>query len=106
MKIIIAQVIGNIVASIKTRSHQNWKLLIVRPIDTKGRFSGSSIIAIDVAKAGVGDCVLIMQEGNSIRSIIQDSKGAVDALVVGVVDYIEENGKQLSLSIESESGKK
>ena len=46
-----------------------------------------------------------MQEGNSIRSIMQDSKGAVDALVVGVVDYIEENGKQLSLSIESESGK-
>jgi len=36
---------------------------------------------------------------------MQDSKGAVDALVVGVVDYIQENGKQLSLSIESESGK-
>ena len=102
---IIAQVIGNVVASIKTRSHQNWKLLIVRPIDTSGKFIGSSIIAIDVAKAGVGDCVLIMQEGNSIRSIMQDNKGAVDALVVGVIDYIEENGKQFSLSFNSESGK-
>ena len=46
---------------------------------------------------------MIIQEGNSIRSIMKDSKGAVDALVVGVIDYIEENGKQISLS--SESGK-
>ncbi len=44
-----------------------------------------------------------MQEGNSIRNIMKDSKGAVDALVVGVIDYIEENGKQISFS--SESGK-
>ena len=53
----------------------------------------------------MGDCVLIIQEGNSIRSIIKDNKGAVDALVVGVIDYIEENGKQIELGYNSESGK-
>jgi microcompartment protein CcmK/EutM len=90
------------VAPIKTTSHQNWKLLVVRPIDTKGQFVGPSIIAIDVAKAGVGDCVLVIQEGNSIRSIMNDRKGAVDALVIGVIDYIEENGKQVSLSYNPE----
>lgn len=80
--------------------------MIVRPIDTKGKFVGSSIIAIDVAKAGVGDCVLIMQEGNSIRSIMNDKEGAVDALVVGVIDYIEEKGKQVNLSYKPKGGKK
>ena len=102
---IIAQVIGTIVASVKTPSHRNWKLLIVRQIDHKGKFVSPSIVAIDAAKAGVGDCVLVMQEGNSIRSIMQDSKGAVDALVVGVIDYIEENGNQVSLNLNTKGGK-
>ncbi len=53
----------------------------------------------------MGDCVLIIQEGNSIRSIMKDSKGAVDALVVGVIDYIEENGNQKKLNYSPESGK-
>ena len=98
-------VIGNVVAPIKTPSHEHWKLLVVRPINLKGEFIGSSIIAIDVAKAGVGDCVLVLREGNSIRSIMNDDKGAVDALVVGVVDYIENKGKQHELSLSLESGK-
>jgi microcompartment protein CcmK/EutM len=96
---ILAIVVGNVVAPIKTTSHENWKLLVVRPINLKKEYIGSSIIAIDVAKAGVGDCVLILREGNSIRSIMNDEKGAVDALVVGVVDYIETNGKQSDLSM-------
>jgi hypothetical protein len=29
---------------------------------------------------------------------MNDRKGAVDALIIGVIDYIEENGKQVSLS--------
>ncbi len=94
---ILARVIGNVVASIKTKSHKNWKLLVVEPIDTNGKAIDSSIIAIDTAKAGVGDCVLIIREGNSIRSIMNDTKGAVDALVIGVVDYIEIGGKQKDL---------
>lgn len=91
---ILARVIGNVVATIKTKSHKNWKLLVVEPIDTNGNRTDPSIIAIDVAKAGVGDCVLVVREGNSIRSIMKDDKGAVDALIVGIVDYIEIDGKQ------------
>ena len=51
---LLAIVVGNVVAPIKTTSHENWKLLVVRPINLKQEFIGSSIIAIDVAKAGVG----------------------------------------------------
>ena len=97
---ILAMVIGNVVAPIKTQSHENCKLLVVRPINLKKEFIGSSIIAIDVAKAGVGDCVLVLREGNSIRSIMNDEEGAVDALIVGVVDYVETRGKQVELSMD------
>ena len=63
---ILAKVIGNVVAPIKTKSHENAKILVVRPIDVNGQYTESSIIAIDVAQAGIGDCVLIIREGNSM----------------------------------------
>ncbi len=95
---ILAKVIGNVVAPIKTESHENGKILVVRPIDLKGNFTEPSIIALDVAKSGIGDCVLVIREGNSIRGIMHNDKAAVDALIVGVIDYIEVDGKQTELS--------
>lgn len=96
---ILARVIGTLVATIKTESHENYKILVVRPIDLQGEFFGESFIALDSAQAGVGDCVLIIQEGNSIRSIMGDEKGAVDALVVGIVDFIKTKGEQRDLTV-------
>lgn len=96
---ILARVIGTLVATIKTESHENYKILVVRPIDLKGVFIGDSLIALDSAQAGVGDCVLLIQEGNSIRSIMNDENGAVDALIVGIVDFIETNGQQRDLTV-------
>ncbi len=95
---ILAKVIGNVVAPIKTKSHENGKILVVRPIDMKGKFNEPSFIAIDVAKAGIGDCVLIIREGNSIRSIMKDDQAAVDALIIGIVDYVQVDGKQVELT--------
>lgn len=99
----LALVTGNLVASIKTKSHENYKILVIRPIDMNGRFIGDSTIALDTAQAGVGDCVLVLQEGNSIRGIMKDEEGAVDALIVGVVDFIEVDGKQRELTLRLES---
>jgi microcompartment protein CcmK/EutM len=96
---ILARVIGTLVATIKTESHEKYKILVVRPIDLQGEFVGESFIALDSAQAGVGDCVLIIQEGNSIRSIMSNEKGAVDALVVGIVDFIKTKGEQRDLTV-------
>lgn len=96
---ILARVIGTLVATIKTESHENFKILVVRPIDLQGEFVGESFIALDSAQAGVGDCVLIIQEGNSIRSIMGNENGAVDALIVGIVDFIKTKGEQRDLSV-------
>ncbi len=97
----LALVTGNLVASIKTKSHENYKILVIRPIDMNGRYNGDSEIALDTAQAGVGDCVLVLQEGNSIRSIMKDEEGAVDALIVGVVDFIKVEGKQRELTLKA-----
>ncbi|MHA1973815.1 MAG: EutN/CcmL family microcompartment protein [Candidatus Hodarchaeales archaeon] len=99
----LARVIGTLVATIKTRSHTNFKTLVIKPIDLKGNYIGESMIALDVAQSGVGDCVLVLQEGNSIRSIMKDDEGAVDALIIGVVDYIKADGEQRDLNMDIKS---
>ena len=96
---ILDRVIGTLVATVKTERHENYKNLVVKPIDLNGNFIGDSFIALDSSQAGVGDCVLIIQEGNSIRSIMNDENGAVDALIVGIVDFIKANGEQRDLTV-------
>lgn len=97
---ILCTVVGNLVATIKTKSHENYKIMAVKPVDNNGKIIGNTILALDTAQAGVGDCVLVIQEGNSIRSIMNDNIAAVDALIIGVVDYIKADGKQKDLTID------
>lgn len=87
----LAKVIGHLVATVKTESHRNKKLMVVEPVDLKGNAIDASFIAIDAAHAGIGDIVLIVEEGGSAREVLQLPNGAVDAVIVGVVDYIEKD---------------
>ncbi|MGM8211305.1 EutN/CcmL family microcompartment protein [Virgibacillus sp. W0430] len=86
----LAKVIGNVVATAKTESHYRLKLMVVEPVDHNGQTVGDSFIAVDRAQAGIGDYVLILEEGGSARKILNDPEGAVDAIIVGIVDKIEE----------------
>jgi microcompartment protein CcmK/EutM len=85
----IARVLGNVVSTIKTPSHTSQKLMVVEPIDIDGKSFGDSFIAIDAAQAGIGDIVIIIEEGGSARDILKKPDAAVDAIIVGIVDYLE-----------------
>lgn len=85
----LAKVIGHLVSTIKTESHQHKKLMVVEPIALNGEKVDESFIAIDAAQAGIGDLVLIVEEGGSAREVLQLPNGAVDAVIVGVVDSIK-----------------
>jgi microcompartment protein CcmK/EutM len=82
----LAKVVGNIVSTVKTPSHQNKKLMVVIPIDPSGKECGDAMIAIDRFHAGIGDYVLIIEEGGSARDILEDPNGAIDAVIAGIVD--------------------
>jgi microcompartment protein CcmK/EutM len=84
----LAKVVGNVVATIKTPSHQNKKLMVVIPVDASGNEYGEPIIAIDRFQAGVGDYVLVLEEGGSARDILEDPKGSFDAVIAGIVDRL------------------
>ncbi len=91
---ILGRVVGQVVSTIKERSYEDRKLLLVRPVDATGREVGGALLVVDACQAGEGDYVLVLREGNSIRSLMGLPRGSVDALAVGVVDYVEVGGRQ------------
>jgi ethanolamine utilization protein EutN len=87
--VFLAQVIGTVVAPVAIPILEGRTLLLVRPVAPDGRPTGRTRVAIDRVGAGVGERVLVLDEGNGARQILDDPKGAVKTLVVGVVDYVE-----------------
>ncbi|NTW31981.1 MAG: EutN/CcmL family microcompartment protein [Bacteroidetes bacterium] len=86
---ILAKVIGNIVSTVKEKGYESKKVLIVQPIDPKGKPLGKSFLAVDMAKAGVGDTVIVVEEGNSARFLIKEPENfTVKSIIAGVVDEI------------------
>ena len=88
----LAQVVGTVVSPVQIPVLDGEKLLLLRPVGPDGKATGKTRIALDRAQAGVGDRVLVIDEGNSARQILGDPKAAVKTIVVGVVDYVEQDG--------------
>jgi microcompartment protein CcmK/EutM len=86
---LLARVKGHMVATVKLDSLHGEKLLIVEPLDHHGRADGSELLACDRAGAGVGDVVLLLQEGGSCRAVMGKKDAPVEALVVAVIDRID-----------------
>jgi len=82
-------VIGNVVATQKDQTHQGCKILLVQPIDLEGDRAGEILLALDGADAGVGDRVLIVQEGWSAAATVERELAPIDAAVIGVVDSVD-----------------
>ena len=92
---IIAKVVGNVWATRKHKDLDGKKLLLVMPVDSgNGSRAGSTLLAIDEsACAGVGDTVLLLDEGSSCRQILGTKRGPTRTIIAGVVDNVSFKGK-------------
>ena len=84
-----ARVVGEVVATIKHEHLAAQTLLLVQPVDAAGQPKGLPQIAVDAVDAGVGDRVLVVDEGNSAAQVLKRPRGAIRTVVVGVIDEIE-----------------
>lgn len=84
----IAQVIGNVVSTIKDESYQGYKLMIVEYLDEKGQPDGARQIVFDGGHAGVGDLVLVVADGGASNMVLEDDSVVADMVIVGVLDSI------------------
>lgn len=91
----LAWVIGQLVATIKHPDHQGCKLLLVEPLDARGRKSTPGLVAIDAVDAGVGDVVLLLEEGKGARAVLESDSVPCEAMIVGIVDHLQLKGQRL-----------
>ncbi len=86
---LIARVIGEVVATRKHPSHEGLKLLLVQPLNLDGTERGDAVVAVDSAGAGVGDQVLLTMEGYSAMSAVGRLQTPIETAVIGVIDKVE-----------------
>ena len=87
---LLAKVVGTVVATRKDEKLVSNKLLLVRPADPHGKIDGGYLVAVDTVEAGFGETVLIVS-GSSARMATGMKDCPVDAAIVGIVDHVEVN---------------
>ena len=89
---LLAKVKGSIVSTKKADSIEGTKYLLVQLCDQREKLGKTSVVALDLVGAGVGELVIIAQ-GSSARQTKLTYEKPIDAVIVGIVDLIEEKGK-------------
>jgi len=86
----IGRVSGTVVSTISAPVYEGRRLLLCDLLDETGKKKeGRSMIAVDAVGAGAGETVLILDEGNSARQVVDLEDAPIRAVIVGIVDEIE-----------------
>ena len=85
---IIGRVAGEIYSTINHDFYNKKKLLVVDKLTLAGKPSGDYVIAVDSVDAGVGETVLIVDEGNSARQVVDDPSAPIRSVIIGIIDEI------------------
>ena len=86
----IGRVSGTVVSTINVPVYEGRRLLLRDLLDETGKTKeGRSMIAVDAVGAGAGETVLILDEGNSARQVVDLEDAPIRAVIVGIVDEIE-----------------
>lgn len=85
---IIGKVTGTIYSTVNHEFYNGKKLMIVDKLNANGNPTGKYLIAVDSVQAGIGETVLVIDEGNSARQIIKDDSAPIRSIIVGIIDEI------------------
>ncbi len=94
----LARVVGNVVSTIKDERFTGYKLMIIEYLDLEGNSCGVRQIVIDGAHAGIGDIVLVNNDGGAACMVLDDKKLIADDTIIGVLDYITVKGEKRTAS--------
>ena len=85
----LCKIVGNVVSDIKIKDYEGLKILVVQPIDHEGNAKGKTVLAMDAVQAGIGDTVLVSDEGGSARLILDEPEiMTIRTVVAGIVDEV------------------
>jgi microcompartment protein CcmK/EutM len=84
---LLGRIIGNVVCTMKDPALLGQKLLIVQPLDRKGRDKGRPIIALDAVGAGAGETIYWCR-GKEASFPFLPANLPTEATIVGIVDSV------------------
>lgn len=87
---ILARVTGEVVATIRHPAYANRRILMLERIGPDARELGSYLVGLDTVGAGVGQTVLVVDEGNSARQVLGDPQAPIRSIIVGIVDSVQQ----------------
>ena len=85
---ILGRVIGELYGTIKHPFYIGRKLMMVEKVGPDGKPSSDYLVAVDTVAAGPGETVLVFDEGNGARQILNSKDGPVRSVIVGIVDDV------------------
>ncbi len=86
----LGRVVASVVATEKHAHYLGKKLLVVRPVGPDGTPKGKSMLAVDGVQAGIGDLVLVVDEGGSARAVVGDEAAVtIRTAICGIVDRVD-----------------
>ena len=86
---ILGRVCGTVVSTMQHPFYQGKKQLIVRACTPDGEFDGDRyVVAVDLVGAGVGELVIVEDEGNSARQLMGVTNAPVRSVILGIVDQV------------------
>ncbi|MCG8573193.1 MAG: EutN/CcmL family microcompartment protein [Spirochaetes bacterium] len=89
---IFGRVAGTVVSNTKNDNFQGAKYLLIEKCSHNGQPKNDFFVALDMVSAGPGELVLLCQ-GSAAQQTLVTTKKPMDAIVVAIVDLIDENGK-------------
>ena len=88
----LAEVVGTVVSPVQHPVLEGERLLLLAVLRPDGSATGKTRVALDRAGAGVGERVLVVDEGNAGRQLVGRENAPVKTVIVGVVDFVELDG--------------
>jgi len=89
---LLAKVVGTVVASQKDERLIGFKFLVLQRLDINGDLENGYVVAVDAVGAGVGE-VVMYASGSSARQTVLTDKRACDAVIMAIVDTWESDGQ-------------
>lgn len=92
---ILARIVGNVVADTRIESYQNLTILMFQPIDYEGNPKGNVLLGVDNCNAGIGDTVVVCDEGGSARMLLDEPEiMTIRTVICGIVDEVTMDAKK------------
>jgi len=83
------RVAATVVSTLKHPRLAAHRVLLVELDGPDARPSGAYSVAVDAVGAGIGQPVLVLDEGSSARQILEDPEAPIRAVIVGIIDAID-----------------